>query len=722
MNPSPELKVRIGGMHCASCVSRVESALHQVSGVKRIQVQLMNGMGLLEFQGNPDWNAWSQALKEGGYSIEPWTEGVTPRDWDSTLFPAMGSLILGTLLMVSMHGLPPAVFYPLGAVTAILVQVFWARPFILGTLRWLRGHGASMETLIGIGTLSALGLSLASPAHPYFEVSVFLVGFVRLGKWLESRAKSRTGAAIRSLIRLRPPLALRMAAEGEFREVSASELRPGDRVRILVGAQIPADGEVISGHSAVNEAWLTGESVPVEKTQGSKVLAGSQNGLGTLEMRVSTSQRESLLSQMIERVEKAQMSRAPIQRIADQVASWFIPVILTLAALTFLTWLILTHSLSLAILHAVSVLVIACPCALGLATPAALTVGLGKASRNGVLFKSGTALETLAKAKTFIFDKTGTLTQGSPSLWAQFNLAPEKSDLEWLKLAASVEQGSEHLLAGAFLSEARKQDLKLSAPEKFQALPGQGLRASVAGQFVLLGTERLMAEQGIILPESAQAWLKAQSQEAATPVILACDFKPVCLFSFKDPLQPGALELLGWLHREGFHNRLLSGDRKETARATGHSLGLEDDQIEAEVLPHQKEARVAVLEQTQGPVAMVGDGINDAAALARASVSVSLHGASETALDSAQVLLMSGKISDLRLAIQLARQTLNTIHQNLVASAIYNLIGIPLAAGVFEAGWGLALTPSLAGAAMGLSSLSVVLNSLRLRASARMNS
>jgi len=637
----------------------------------------------------------------------PTGEASTP-GWESQFFPAAASLALGALLMLWMN-------YALGVLIAVPVQFFWGRPFVAGVLRFVRGRGASMETLVGLGTLASLALSVASPHHPYFEVGVFLIGFVRLGKWLETRAKTRTGQAVRGLLSLSPPQATRLLPTGATERIAASVLSPGDRLRVLPGERIPADGKVLLGESSVDESWLTGESLPATKAAGSKVLAGSQNTLGLLEIEVTAPPAQSLLAQIIERVERAQMSRAPIQRVADQVAARFVPAVLVAAAITCAAWLAWGGTLSSALLHAVSVLVIACPCALGLATPAALVVGLGKASQQGILFKNGAALETLSRARSFVFDKTGTLTEGHPSLSATLVLAPSKTQTEWLALAAGAEQGSEHPLARAFNAAARGRGLTLRAPDKFQALPGQGIRASIQGEFELLGTAKFLSEQGIALPDEANSWIRIQESAGATPVLLAHDFKLAAVFAFKDQLRPDSRGLLAWMKQQGLKLLLLSGDRTGTALAIGGELGLAPSEIEAEVLPHQKEARIAILEQTESPVAMVGDGINDAPALARASVSVSLLGASDTALDSAQIILMSGRIQDLRKAILHSRATLRVIRQNLMASAIYNVLGIPLAAGVFEHSMGLGLTPALAGAAMALSSVSVVLNSLRLR-------
>lgn len=613
-----------------------------------------------------------------------------------------------------MHTISHESFYWLGASVAILVQAVWGRPFLAGVVRWVRGKGASMETLVGIGTLAALGLSIASPHHPYFEVGVFLIGFVRLGKWLETRAKTKTGAAVRRLLSLSPPTALRLLDSGTTEEVQAAALQTGDRVRILAGARVPADGEVVSGHSSVDESWLTGESIPSEKSVGSKLLAGSQNGLGMLELRVVAAGGGSLLAQVIDRVERAQMSRAPIQRIADQVAGIFVPSVLGLSAITLLGWLVAGGTAAEALLHAVSVLVIACPCALGLATPAALVVGLGRASEAGILFKSGVALETLARARTFVFDKTGTLTVGHPVLAGLLVLNTARSEADWLELAASAELGSEHPLARAMLEAARQQGLQPRAPGRFESLPGQGLRASIDGEFALIGTARFLAEQGIVLPPAAATWMNEQAALGGTCVALAHDFAPAAVFAFRDPPRTDSAELIGWLQSEGLEPRLLSGDRVATAQAVGTELGFKASHIDAEILPHQKEARIAILSESSGPVVMAGDGINDAPALARASVSVSLLGASETALDSAQIILMSGRISDLKKAVILSRATLRAIRQNLAASAIYNVVGIPLAAGILEP-WGVSMTPTWAGAAMALSSVSVVANSLRLK-------
>lgn len=712
-------------MHCASCVSRVEKALHAFAGISKAQVNLLSSVAEITwtFINDPDWKVLNSSLSPLGYTIErpdsP-PSSSSSADWESKPTAALGSIFIGLLMMLSMQWHHTAIFW-IQFLLALPIQGIWGWPFILGITRALKGHGSSMETLVGLGTLSSFLLSVylglrGVSHHLYFEVSVLLIGFIRLGKWLEFRAKKQTGNAIQKLLTLQAPTACRLFihdGRSEEERVDASSLSPHDRVRVRPGEKIPCDGKVIEGYSSVNESWLTGESIPVEKKPHDSVTMGTQNLHGFLEIEVLASGKKTLLAQMIELVEKAQMSRAPIQRLADRVSARFVPAVLFIALATFLGWILAGASIERAILFSVSVLVMACPCALGLATPAALVVGLGKASEKGILIRSGSALEALAQTTVFVFDKTGTLTQGKPALTDIFSTS--SSEEEALAIAASLEQNSEHPLAHAILQAAQKRQITLPKPDRFEAVPGQGIRASLNGKFTLLGNSTLMESMAVSIPSRFEAELLKYSQAGKTTLMLAQDFQLSALFAVRDEPRQDAAETLQRFQTEGILVRILSGDKKETAEAIGRDLGLCPDQVDSQVLPSQKEEIIIELEKKLNRVTMIGDGINDAAALARASCSIALAGGADVALETAQITLLHGKLKGVYEAFHLAQATLRTIKQNLAASFVYNLIGIPLAAGLFYPLFGIQLSPLLAGAAMALSSLSVLANSLRLK-------
>ncbi|MEN9723389.1 MAG: hypothetical protein RJB38_1375, partial [Pseudomonadota bacterium] len=619
------LLAQITGMHCASCASRVETALRSIPEITFVQVDFLSSKASIQWQAlqtsstasDPAtheleiWNSMKAALSPLGYSIEPRAPAQSLASAsessskassapDSSLKPALLSLAIGTVFMgLMLLGLPHSrANFWFQAALATPVQWIWGWPFVRGAWNGLRGRGASMDTLVGLGTLSAYGLSLANglsdPHAPvYFEVTVFLIGFIRLGKWLESRAKSQTGLALRELLALQPPMASKIVGDREER-LDASLLRVGDHVRVRPGEKIPCDAQVLAGHSSVDEAWLTGESIPVEKNPGDPVHAGSQNGLGTLQLEVIALAEKTLLARMIEAVEKAQQTRAPIQRIADQVSARFIPGVLVAAGVTAGGWLLAGAPLTEALVFAISVLVIACPCALGLATPAALVVGLGQASRFGILIRSGAALEALVASKTIVFDKTGTLTQGQPELTDVEGLGIPSN--EALELAASLEQRSEHPIAQALLKKAQERGLTLTAPDRFEAIPGRGLRASWKGKFALLGNSVLLESMGVEIPQVAKNLQENWGNQGKTVFFIAYDFQCVGVLALRDEPRDDAAETLAWLKSEGIAVRMLSGDRQSTAQAIGKALGIPETHIDAEVLPTEKEAVIAKLQ------------------------------------------------------------------------------------------------------------------------------
>ncbi len=569
----------------------------------------------------------------------------------------------------------------------------------------------NMFTLISIGVSAAFLYSLAVLAHPghlYFETAAGITTLVLLGQVLELRARARTGRAIRALLNLAPQTAYRLADTGAEEDIPLDHVHPGDRLRVRPGEKVPVDGIVLEGASAVDESMITGESIPVEKTAGSPVTGGTLNGSGAFLMRAERVGSETLLARIVEMVSQAQRSRAPIQRLADVVASWFVPAVLLTAALTFLIWNLagpvprFTHAL----VNAVAVLIIACPCALGLATPMAVMVGTGRGAASGVLVKNAEALEVLEKVDTLVVDKTGTLTEGQPRLQAVVAL-PGFDESELLRLAAGLERSSEHPLAAAIVSAARERSLILAEPSAFQSLPGHGVIGNLEGRAVTLGNQRLL-DPGPLL-ETAEA-LRRQGQ---TVVFVAIDGRPAGLLGIADPIKPSAHEAIAWLHRERIRIVMLSGDNRVTAEAVARELGI--DEVHAEVLPQQKGDLVKRLQAQGRIVAMAGDGVNDAPALAQAHVGIAMGTGADIALESAGITLLKGDLRGIVRARKLSRATLRNIRQNLFFAFVYNVLGVPLAAGVLYPAFGLLLSPVFASAAMTFSSLSVISNALRLR-------
>ena len=605
----------------------------------------------------------------------------------------------------------------------------------------------------------------------FFETAAVIIALVLLGRYLEARARGQTSEAIRRLIELRPATATVLRDDGEV-EVPVEQVAVGDLLLVRPGEHIPVDGEVTSGHSAVDESMLTGESMPVEKAPGDSLYGATLNGHGALYYRATRVGQETALAQIIRLVEEAQGSRAPIQRLADRISAWFVPVVVGLATLAFLLWLLLgpAPTLTLAILVFVAVLIIACPCALGLATPTAIIVGVGKGAAQGVLIRQAEALEKAHSVDTVVLDKTGTLTTGKPAVtavvasssvvsaesgerphpnplpegegtfWSYPNALPEGEgisctlpedvELDLLFLAASAEHGSEHPLAQAIVQRAQEQGVELGQSDDFRAIPGRGVRATVEGTSVLLGNRALMDESGVFLDglnESAARF----AAEGGTPVFLAADGQAMGVFSVADTLKPGAAEGVERLQDMGLRVVMLTGDNAATAHTIARQLGI--GQVEAEALPQDKAAVVRRLQSEGRVVAVVGDGINDAPALAQADVSLAMGGGTDVAIESADITLMRDDVGAVATAFDLSRQTIRTIKQNLFGAFFYNVLLIPVAAGVlypvFQAMGGVPgslefffgqqgfLNPVLAALAMALSSVTVVSNSLRLRGS-----
>jgi Cu+-exporting ATPase len=652
---------------------------------------------------------------------------------------AMGDMLLGDPLR---HRLGFRAFALLQLALSAPVVLWGGWPFFERAWLSVRTWKLNMFTLIGLGTAAAFAFSAAATLLPasvfpaeflehgsppiYYEAAAVIVELVLLGQVLELRARSRVSGAIRALLRLAPRTARRLEADGAERDVDVDEVRTGDRLRVRPGEKVPVDGVVESGASAVDESMVTGEPIPVEKREGDRVTGATLNGTGSFVMRAERVGKDTLLSQIVRMVMDAQRSRAPIQRLADVVSGWFVPAVVISAAVAFAAWGIAGPEPRLAhgLVAAVAVLIIACPCALGLATPMAIMVGTGRGATAGVLVKSAEALERFEKVEVLLVDKTGTLTRGKPAVarvealpeW-RAQVSPAEAAPELLRLAASLERGSEHPLAAAIVAEAERRGLPLVEARGFRSIPGKGVAGEVDGREVALGNAALLAELGIdATPLAAPA--EALSGEGGTVMLLAVDGQAAGLVEARDPLKPGAEEAVRQLRAEGLRVVMVTGDGWATARAVAARLGIED--VEAEVLPGQKAEAVARWRAGGRAVAFAGDGINDAPALAAADVGLAMGTGTDVAIESAGLTLVRGDLGAIVRARRLSRATMRNIRQNLFWAFAYNAAGVPLAAGALYPLFGVLLSPMIASAAMSFSSVTVIGNALRLR-SARLD-
>ncbi len=628
------------------------------------------------------------------------------------------------------HALSPALVAWIELALGTPVVLWGGRPFFERGWASVTNRSLNMFTLIALGTgvayLFSVGATVAPGLLPasvrdahgavpvYFEPAAAIVTLVLLGQVLELRARARTRSALRALLGLAPKTARKVEEEdGAERDVPLEEVRPGDVLRVRPGEKVPVDGVVIEGHSSVDESMITGEPLPVEKISGSRVTGGTVNVDGTFLMRAERVGSETLLAQIVRLVAEAQRSRAPIQRLADRVAAWFVPAVIAVAALTFVVWLVAGPEprFAHALVNAVSVLIIACPCALGLATPISIMVATGRGAQAGVLVRSAEALETLARVDTLLVDKTGTLTEGKPRL-VSVEPAAGFSWGEVLRLAAALERGSEHPLAGAILEAARERGIEAPPASSFRAIPGQGVVGNVEDRKVALGNASLLATLDVDLSE-AEGQAEALRADGQTVVFLAIDGQLAGLLGVADPIKESAPEALGALRGEGVRVVMLTGDDRGTAEAVARKLGIEE--VHAEVLPADKAAAVERLRGQGRLVAMAGDGINDAPALAAADVGIAMGTGTDVAMESAGIVLIKGDLRGIVRARRLSKATLRNIRQNLFWAFAYNTLGVPVAAGVLHPFTGLLLSPMFASAAMSLSSVSVIGNALRLR-------
>jgi Cu+-exporting ATPase len=604
--------------------------------------------------------------------------------------------------------------------------VLWSGlPFFQRAWASLISRNLNMFTLIALGTAAAYLYSVAAVLFPgkfpqagvehghvalYFEAAAVITVLVLVGQVLELRARRRTGSAIRELLALAPPTA-RLVRDGEVREVPLQEVHPGDVLQVLPGDKVPVDGKVVEGKSSVDESMVTGEPIPVEKESGSPVIGGTVNQTGAFRFQAERVGSETMLARIVQLVAEAQRSRAPIQRTADAVAGWFVPAVAAVALVAFLAWLSL-GSLSLAVVNAVAVLIIACPCALGLATPMSIMVGIGRGAKEGILIKSAEVLEVMERVDTVAVDKTGTLTEGRPRLTECAATIPFTEN-EVLQMAASVERQSEHPLARAVLEAAAERRLDTLAVSDFRSVTGSGIEGTVRGRRVVVGKPAMLKGQGIELAPLLDEKAVELRRNGRTVVFVAIGGRHAGLLAVADPIKPTTRDAVRSLHRLGLRVVMLTGDSESTARAVARDLDI--DQVEAEVKPEEKHQRVRALRAAGRVVAMAGDGINDAPALAEADAGIAMGTGTDVAIQSADVILVKGDLRGIVRAFLLSRRTMRNIRQNLFFAFVYNLLGVPIAAGVLYPFTGLLLSPMIAAAAMSCSSLSVVANALRLR-------
>ena len=723
----------VGGMTCASCVARVERAIRKVPGVQDAAVNLATESVHITFdaaQADAELLA-RRAVRNAGYEPRSITEQEAAADaagpWAGFMPVAIG-LLLSAPLVLPMLGdlLGQHWMLPAWAQFALATPV----QFILGARFYKAGwHAAkaltgNMDLLVSIGTSAGWGLSMwlwltAHPGHAphlYFEASAVVVTLVLLGKWLEARAKRQTTAAIRALHALLPDVAHLLTRDGEV-DVPMAEVMVGDRLVVRPGERIPVDGRITEGHTQVDESMLTGEPLPVSRSAdgqggGDQITGGSINGEGRIVMQVSAVGAETVLARIIRLVEDAQAAKAPIQRLVDQVAAVFVPVVLAIALATLLGWLWAGVGAETALIRAVAVLVIACPCALGLATPAAIMAGTGVAAQQGILIKDAEALETAHRVDTVAFDKTGTLTVGQPRLTA-FHVEPGQDEAALLALVASVQSGSEHPLARAVVRAAQDRSLGVVAPEGVRAVPGRGTEGEAGGRSFLVGSLRWMEELGVDLGALAPQAKQLQNEGATVSALaerVGAHHVLRALLAFGDAPKPGAREALAALRARGVRCVMVSGDNRGAAEAMARRLGLQPEagEVMAEVLPGDKAAAVRALQQGGHVVAMVGDGVNDAPALAAADVGMAMGNGTDVAMHAAGVTLMRGDPQLVAAALEISHRTVAKIRQNLFWAFAYNVAGIPLAALGY-------LNPVVAGAAMALSSVSVMANALLLK-------
>ncbi|ELS01033.1 copper/silver-translocating P-type ATPase [Xenococcus sp. PCC 7305] len=743
-----KINLKLKGMSCAACASSVEKAIVAVPGVAECHVnfgaeqaaiaydpQQTNIKELQDAVANAGYSAY--ALQEQSILAEENDREQAERQAESRDFQRkiiFGGIISLILIIASfpmmtgltIPGIPEWLHNPWTQLLLTTPVQFWCGyRFYVGAIKALRRRAATMDTLITLGTSAAYFYSLFATVFPdffteqglmpevYYETAAVVITLILLGQWFENRAKGQTSAAIRKLIGLQPRDA-RVIRNGREVDIPISEVQIGDTILVRPGEKIPVDGEIIRGSSTVDEAMVTGESLPVAKHPGDEVIGATINKMGSFQFKATRIGKDTLLAQIVKLVQDAQGSKAPIQRLADQVTGWFVPLVIAIAIATFTLWFILTGNISRSLIPTVGVLIIACPCALGLATPTSVMVGTGKAAEKGILIKDAASLELAHKIQTIVLDKTGTITQGKPTVTNFTTVRGLKHGLEvkLLRLVAAVERNSEHPLADAVVQYAQSQNLDLPEAIQFKAIAGSGVQAMVSDLLVQIGTQRWMSELGI---ESStfQAKKDLWEAEGKTVVLIAVDGELEGVMAIADAIKLSSPEAVRALRKLDLEVVMLTGDNRKTAEAIARQVGIV--RVEAEVRPEQKAAKIKELQQEGKIVAMVGDGINDAPALAQADVGIAIGTGTDIAIAASDITLISGELQGIVTAIALSKATMANIRQNLFFAFIYNVLGIPIAAGILFPVFGWLLNPMIAGGAMAFSSVSVVTNALRLR-------
>ena len=740
------LTLKLQGMSCASCASSIEQAIKSVPGVMECNVNFGMEQASIQYDSKQTNLATIQeAVDAAGYKALPLPEMAAGEDdsdrknrqaesqnlqrklWTSGIISIL-LLVGGIPAMTGLHlpFIPPWLHnFWLQLVLTSPVQFWCGKSFYVGAWKSLKRRVATMDTLIALGTSAAYFYSVFVTFFPgfftaqgltpsvYYEVAASVIALILLGKTLENRAKGETSEAIRKLMGLQAKTA-RILRNGQELEVPLAQVEIGDIVQVRPGEQIPVDGEVIEGSSTVDEAMVTGESLPVKKQLGDEVIGATINKTGSFKFRATRVGKDTFLAQIVKMVQDAQGSKAPIQKLADQVTGWFVPAVIAVALATFIIWFNATGNFTLATVTMVEVLIIACPCALGLATPTAVMVGTGKGAENGILIKGAESLELAQKIQIIVLDKTGTLTEGKPTVtdFVTIKGTANSNELNLLQLAASVERNSEHPLGEAVVRYAQSQEVILTDVRDFEAVAGSGVRGVAGGKSIALGTLRWMQELGF---DTEYLELRARALESASKTVfwIAVEGKIEAIMGIADALKPSSTQAVKALQKLGLEVVMLTGDNRASAESIAHSAGI--DRVFAEVRPDQKVAQIQALQAQGKIVAMVGDGINDAPALAIADVGIAIGTGTDIAIAASDITLISGDLQGIVTAIQLSRATMRNIRENLFFAFIYNIAGIPIAAGILYPIFGWLLNPIIAGGAMAFSSVSVLTNALRLR-------
>ena len=731
-----ELRLSILGMRCAGCVSAVEGALSAVEGVQSVDVNFADHSAMVKGIADPE--ALKQAINDSGFEAAVMEGLEDPTDeeqlelerYHKLLKKAAVAAAFGVPLMLAGHlGWLPEIgsatgnwFWPQVALITLGILVYSGWHFYSGAYHSLRLGQANMDTLIALGTGSAWLYSciildyyeiLPSLAkHAYFEAAVIILAFINLGTALETRARGKTSSAIRKLIGLQPRTA-RVVREGKEIDIPIEDVGLGEILRVRPGEKIAVDGIVTEGHSSIDEAMLTGESLPVEKAKDSQVVAGTINQKGSFMFKATRIGRDTALAQIIQSVRLAQSSKPPIARMADRISSVFVPSVVVISIITFFIWYSWgpEPALGYAFVTAMTVLVIACPCVLGLAMPISLMVAVGRAAQAGILIRNGEAVQSAENISCVILDKTGTVTEGKPQV-SEIQAASQFTDEQLLQLAASIESGSEHPLATAILSAALDQKLEIKKVKHFEAIPGHGIKAEIDGKSIAFGNTALMDQEDIKYARYVKK-LETMSESGQTPMLLAVDGKIAGIIAVSDPIKKDSREAVSKLKKQGVRIIMVTGDNEITAKAIAREAGISE--VRAEVLPQDKADVVKELQEQGQIVAMVGDGINDAPALAQANIGLAIGTGTDVAIESADVVIMHGSLLKVPEAIALSKATIKNIKQNLFGALIYNTLSIPIAAGLLFPMFGILLNPMIAGAAMAMSSFTVVTNANRLR-------